>query len=203
MKTLLALAVAALAVTPFALAAPLNDQLRNGSFEEWAPNANAPANWTLEQGTVSASASATDGAVSAQLRAKPNSVGGHYSILAQSIPQSSNDLPILPGLWYDLSFDAKAEYKDVKGVGRANVTWIGALGNTLRVDSVDVLQNATFATYTRHLQAPIDPSFPDAALSVVLRFRVDGFSSDNDVNLWVDNAHFGLGQPDVPTLPTP
>lgn len=47
-----------------------------------------------------------------------------------------------------------------------------------------------------------DPSFPDAALSVVLRFRVDGFSSDNDVNLWVDNAHFGLGQPDVPTLPT-
>lgn len=180
-------------VLPAILAAPLHDQLENGSFESW-DGLYAPTAWTIEVGNVTRSTAASEGNFSTQLRAKPNHLGGHYSILAQTIPQGDTDLRIVPGAFYDLSFDAKATYND-KGEGRANVTWIGLNAAVLRIDAFDIAESATFASYTARLQAPIDPLAPDAAVSATLRFRVDGQSSDQGVNLWVDNAQFGLGSP--------
>ena len=190
MKSLFALGALALLVTPLGLAAPLYDQLQNGSFEEGLDA------WTVEVGDVVLSTAASDGNFSAQLRAKPNELGGHYSILAQTIPQSQTDVPIVPGAYYDLSFDAKATYND-KGVGRANVTWTGINGAVLRVDVFNVTASAEFVSYSARLQAPIDPLAPDAAIGATLRFRVDGQSSDQGVNLWVDNAEFGIGTPEL------
>lgn len=198
MKLLFALTVLAALLAPTTLAAPLHDQLQNGGLEEW-DTAYAPTAWTVEVGNVTRSVDATEGNYSAQLRAKPNELGGHYSILAQTIPQSDTDLGIVPGVYYDLSFDAKGVYND-KGVGRANVTWTGINGAVLRVDSFDIPEG-TWSSYATQLQAPIDPLAPDAAISATIRFRVDGQSSDQGVNLWVDNMEFGLGLPPAPALP--
>jgi hypothetical protein len=200
--TRLALLLLAALALPAALAAPVYDQLHNGSFEKYSQGQNSQGvptalfdSWTLEVGVANASSLATDGHVSAELRALPNQLGGHYSILAQTIPQSSTDAPIVPGAFYDLSFDALGSYHGGKGVGHANVMWIGSRGEVLRVDTIDVPEGTAFASYSAHLQAPIDPVQGDAATSATIRFRVDGFSSDTDVDLWVDNAHFGLGTP--------
>lgn len=202
MKTPFALLALGLLVAPAALASPFHDQLKNGSFESGSTGVNGlgvstyvPDHWAVEVGTVQASALATDGNVSAQLRALPNELGGHFSVLAQTIPETSTDAPIVPGAWYDLSFEAQGLYHGGKGHGNATVTWTGALGHTLRVDTVVVPEGAGFRTYTAHLQAPIDPIAGDAATSATVRFLVDGQSSDTDVNLWVDNAHFGPGSP--------
>jgi hypothetical protein len=196
---LTALAAAAL-LMPAALASPLLNQVRNGSFEDWDAGA-VPVSWTLEIGTISPSPLSTDGATSVQLRAKPNEVGNHLSIIAQAIPQNfppagTEDLPIVPGLFYELSFDAAGVYSG-KGSGMATVTWAGALGHVLRVDTVVVPDEpeAVFHGYSAHLQAPVDATLPDAATSATVRFVVDGQSSDEKVNLWVDKVQFGLSTP--------
>lgn len=201
MKLSLVLVAALLLAAP-ALASPVYDQLRSGSFESWSAGINGlgqptavPENWTVEIGTVQPSALATDGSSSAQLRALPDTLGGHTSVLAQTIPQSSTDAPIVPGAWYDLSFDAQGLYHGGKGTGQATVTWTGALGHVLRVDTLAVPEGAGFQTYTAHLQAPVDALVGDAATSATIRFTVVGQSSDTDVNLWVDDAHFGPGSP--------
>ncbi|HUR68704.1 MAG TPA: hypothetical protein VM370_05610 [Candidatus Thermoplasmatota archaeon] len=191
MKVFLALATLVL-VAPVAFAAPLLNQVQNGTLESWS-SPWSPDAWTVEIGNVTKSTTAAEGNFSAQLRAKPNALGGHYSILAQTIPQSGTDLPIVPGAFYDLSFDAMGIYSG-KGVGRANVTWTGPNG-VLRIDVIDIPETTTFASHTAHLQAPIDALTANAATSATLRFRVDGQSSDQGVNLWVDNVKFGLGSP--------
>jgi len=202
MRVLFVLSILAIALVPAATAATLNDQLKDGGFESWSVGVNPqgsptqiPAGWSVEVGSVVASTLRTEGNLSAQLRAMPNGLGGHYSILAQTIPQSSTDLPIVPGAFYDLSFDAFGAYHGGKGFGNASVTWTGALGHKLRVDTIVIPEGTAFASYTAHLQAPIDPIAGDAATSATVRFYVDGTSSDTDVNLFVDNAHFGLGTP--------
>ncbi len=173
---------------------PLADQLRSGGFEEWT-SAGVPANWTLEIGNVYRSAIATEGASSAQLRAKPNLDGTHFSILAQTIPQSDTDAPIVPGAWYELAYDASGSYAG-KGYGRASVTWTGAFGHVLRVDVVDVPEGS-FQAFAPRFQAPIDPVVSDAATVATIRFLVDGQSSDDKVNLWIDHARFGPAPPPV------
>lgn len=86
-------------------------------------------------------------------------------------------------------------------VARSKTGWasaeflIGGLPRELRVDTIPVPETTTFTSYAAHLQAPIDPVTGDAATSATIRFYVDGISSDVDVNLFVDNAHFGLGTP--------
>lgn len=191
MKTILIVAAALLA--PVAFAAPIYEQTQNRSFEDWEV-ATAPDAWTLEVGELTRSAFATDGEWAVQLRAKPNEVGGHFSQLAQTFPQSETDLPIVPGAFYEFSFDAAGIYSG-KGNGNATVTWIGALGHVLRVDTVIVPEATGYESFTARLQAPVDVLVGDAATSAVLRFLVDGQSSDNSVNLWVDDVQFGLGSP--------
>lgn len=191
MKLIAIVAVALLA--PVAFAAPVYEQTQNRSFEDWSTE-TAPDAWTLEVGEVLQSSFATDGESAVQLRAKPNEVGGHFSILSQTYPQSESDLPIVPGAFYELSFDAAGVYSG-KGNGNATVTWIGALGNVLRVDTVVVPEATEYASFTARLQAPVDVFVGDAATSAVLRFLVDGKSSDSGVNLWVDNVQFGIGSP--------
>jgi len=177
-----------------AAATPLLDQQQNGSFEDWNATCTVPTAWTVEVGTVTCSALATDGARSAQLRAMPDEFGNHVSVLAQAIPPAGDDssLPILPGLFYELQFDVIGGYNG-KGNGSATLTWVGVLGHVLRVDTFEIPE--AFVHFEQHYQAPIDPLVPDAATSVVLRFKVDGQSSDDKVNLWVDNVHFGLSGP--------
>jgi hypothetical protein len=186
---------------PLGLSAPLVQQLKDGSFESWSQGTDGygmptmvPANWTVEIGQVAPSPLATSGNDSAELRALPNEVGGHFSQIAQTVPSTKTDLPIVPGAYYDFSFDALGSYQG-KGLGNASVTWTGALGHTLRVDTIDIAQSTGFVSYSVHLQAPIDPLTGDAATSATIRFYVDGQSSDVGVNLLVDNAQFGPSAP--------
>jgi len=201
-------AALALLATVLLLPGPANaltlfDQQENGSFEDWNATCTMPDAWTVEIGDVVCSAFATEGASAAQLRAKPNLVGSHLSVLAQTIPQGNDatDLPIVPGIFYELRFDAAGIYNG-KGNGNATLTWVGFLGNTLRVDTVVVPESTGYAHFEQQFQAPIDPLIPDAATSVLLRFLVDGQSSDDKVNLWVDDVHFGPSGPvGIPALP--
>lgn len=193
MKPVLPLAIVLALLAPAALASPVLDQLRNGDLESWsAPY--APEGWTVVVGNVTRSAFATEGGFSAQLRAKPNELGGHFSVMRQAIPQSGTDLPIMPGAFYDLSFDAAGVYNG-KGNGHATITWLGVTGKVLRVDTIVVPDGVGYASYTARLQAPIDVLGGDAATSALVAFVVDGQSSDSGVNLWVDDVAFGPGSP--------
>ncbi|MHB8585671.1 MAG: hypothetical protein ACYDDF_07530 [Thermoplasmatota archaeon] len=201
--SMILLVIASLLMTGVHGASVVN-QLKNGSFESWttqtSPNTNqtvpVPSNWTLEVGVVAQSTFATDGNYSVELRALPNLVGGHFSRIAQTIPASSLDTPIVPGAYYEFSFDAAGIYFN-KGMGNATVTWTGALGNTLRVDTIAIPDstNVGYQHFDARLQAPVSASPADAATSATIRFLVDGQSSAENVNLWVDHASFGPSSP--------
>lgn len=209
---LLAATLAASLLLPVVSALPFIDQVTNGGLESWDATNTVPDAWRVEVGQAARSGFATEGASAAQLRAKPNDLGSHLSIIAQDIPNNQlpggtprgpEDLPILPGQFYEFAFDAAGVYNG-KGNGNATVTWIGALGNVLRVDTIVIPQSTGYASFEEHLQAPLDPLVPDAALSATIRFVVDGQSSDDKVNLWVDAVSFGLSTPvALPPVPAP
>lgn len=194
LRAALAALFVSLLLTAPALAAPVKDEIRNGSFERWT--LGVPDAWTLEVGTVEPSSFTTENATAVQLRAKPNLLGGHLSVLAQTVPHGDLDTVLVPGAYYELSFDAAGIYSG-KGNGRATVTWTGALGNVLRVDAIEIPDSTEYAHFDARLQAPVDPFLPDVAGSATIRFMVDGQSSDNSVNLWVDAVSFGLSTPAV------
>lgn len=198
-----ALLVTALFLAPPASAAVVVDQVRNGSFESWNAAGTVPDHWTVEVGNVAQSTFATNGSFAAQLRAKPNQVGAHASILSYAVPEhplpdapaGAEDAPIVPGQFYQFSFDAAGVYRH-KGAGNATVSWYGlATGALLRVDTINVPDGTAYARFEAHLQAPADPTQGDVAGRAVLRFLVIGQSSDSDVNLWVDDVHFGPSTP--------
>lgn len=189
MTRTLPLTLALALLLPLVAAAPPVNQVENASFEDWT-DAGAPEAWTIEVGDVRRSAFAADGDAAVQLRAKPNEIGGHDSIVAQTLPQSETDAPIVPGATYALTFQAAGIYNG-KGDGYATVTWIGALGNVLRVDRVDVPDATGYAGFDARFQAPVSATPVDAATTAVVRFLVTGQSSDDKVNLWVDDVAFG------------
>lgn len=195
---------------PVALAAPLHDQVANGGLDDWNAPGTVPEGWRVELGTVTRSDFTSEGPFAAQLRAKPNELGNHLSILAQDIPNNAlpgaaprdlRDLPILAGQFYELAFDAAGSYNG-KGRGNASVTWLGTQGAVLRVDTLELAEAAAYSHFSAQYQAPVDPLAPDAALRATLRFVVDGQSSDDKVNLWVDAVSFGPAAPvALPELP--
>jgi hypothetical protein len=203
----LALATAALLTALLALPATgavVQNQVRNASLEAWT--GNVPDHWAVESGNVTPSPFATDGTLAAALRALPDDLGNHRSVLAYRVPENAlpaaqgvEDAPIVPGAFYEFSFDAAGVYHG-KGQGNCTVSWYGLLsGALLRVDTILVPDATGYAHFTVQLQAPADPlGQGDVAGSAVLRFAMEGQSSDIDVNLYVDNIAFGLSSPALP-----
>ena len=188
--------VAILMAAP-ALAAPLKDEIDNGSFETWTDD--GPVSWDVVAGSVSPSSHAADGATSASLQAPSDGV---LAGIAQVVPNDSDDLPtIIPGAYYEFDFSAHLNTGSGSSAqANAVVVWRDILGNEVDRDTITLADSQTFETHSLVLQAPLpDPGeLPVQNALVSFFMQLPSANSRHDVLLFVDAVAFG---PTTPPLP--
>jgi hypothetical protein len=187
MRTTLAITLALSLLAGGAAAAPVMNQLENGSFDDFEDD--DPVDWRILAGNANPTDDAVDGqAVVLNIPGNALSAG-----VAQTVEAEDGDAPIVPNAEYDLAFQGNLETSTANTPvsAQARIVWQNALGQEVGTDTIPVSQSDEYVSYDETFRAP-----PDATQADV-QFELDrpSLTDPTNANLKVDDAAFGPTSP--------
>lgn len=179
------LAIALLA--PTGVAAPLENQIDNEGFEDWADG--DPVEWRVLEGPVSETSKAAEDQSAAKFSVKGTDL---KSAIAQNVSLDREDAPIAPAQEYDFDFQAKlGQGSSDAPTSEGIVIWKNALGEEVDRDTVEVSPDSSYSLYENTFRAPVDATEAEIQFSLTR----DNPTQQTDAEFFVDAVAFGPSNP--------